>query len=75
MLGLSSLTGCGASPSASADLTPGAGVGNVHEHEAHRDVVEGPAGTPSPVNPREHLAHPATDESRAADRVGGMRVR
>ena len=57
VLGLSSLTGCGASPSASADLTPGSTGGNIHEHEAHRDAAEGAVVAPAPANPREHLAH------------------
>ena len=57
VLGLSSLTACGSSPSASADLIAGATGGNVREHEAHRSVAELPASAPAPVNPREHLAH------------------
>lgn len=57
VLGLSSLTACGSSPSANAELVPGSVGGNIHEHEAHRGVDEGPAVSSSPVNPREHLAH------------------
>ena len=57
VLGLSSLTACGSSPSANADIGPGSTGGNIREHEAHRGVDEGTAVSPAPANPREHLAH------------------
>jgi hypothetical protein len=57
VLGLSSLTACGSSPSANAETVPGSTSGNIHEHEAHQWVDEGTAVSHTPVNPREHLAH------------------
>lgn len=56
LLALSSLTACGSTPSAGAETRPATSKGNVNEHQAHRGVVEGPAGT-STGNIREHLAH------------------
>ena len=59
LLAASSLTACGASSSADAEVRqPATTSGNIHEHEAHRSVEEGTAGsTSSGSNIREHLAH------------------
>ncbi len=58
VLALSPLAACGSTPSAGAETRPGVSRGgNVHEHQAHRDVAEWGTDSATTGNRREHLAH------------------